>query len=92
MLQTVFTDSGFQNWKKAIEKCNANAGSFVHRESIQKWAAQGKYTVASKLSTELKKLQEKRRLGLLYQLEGLRLLCRQGEVILGYTEKEGNLY
>ena len=44
MLQTVFTDSGFQNWKKAIEKCNANTGSYFtgnlykngqHRENIQ---------------------------------------------------------
>lgn len=89
---TVFTETGFQNWKKAIEKFNVHEGSLVHREAVQKWAAQGKPTVASQLSTQLHKLQEKRRLGLLLQLEGLRFLSRQAVAILGHEVKEGNLH
>ena len=38
--QTAFTESGYQNWKKAIEQFNAHEGSFIHREALQKWVAQ----------------------------------------------------
>ncbi len=75
-----------------MEKFNAHEGSQVHREALRKWVAQNKPTVASQLSTQLQKLQENRRLGLLLQVEGLRYLCRQGLAILGHKEEEGNLH
>ena len=38
--QTVFTETGFQNWKKAIEKFSAHEQSLIHREATEKWLAQ----------------------------------------------------
>ena len=90
--QTAFTESGYQNWKKAIEKFNAHEGSCIHREALQKWVAQQRPTVASQLNTQLRKLQANRRIGLLIQLEGLRFLSCQAIAIFGHTEKQGNLF
>ena len=88
--QTAFTESGFKNWKKAVEKFNAHEGSCIHRETVQKWVVQQRPTVASQLNTQLQNLQANRRIGLLIQLEGLRFLSCQAIAIFGHTEKQGN--
>ena len=90
--QTVFTETGFNNWKKAIEKFSAHEGSLVHKEATLKWVAKGKPTIASRLSSQVQKLQEKRRAGLLLQIEALQFLGRQGLAIQGHTKEQGNLY
>lgn len=90
--QTAFTESGFQNWKKGIEKFNAHEGSRLHREAQHKWLAQQRPTIASQLSSQQKMLQTNRRNGLVMQLEALRFLNRQGLAIFGHQQQEGNFY
>ena len=53
--------------------------------------AQGRPTIESQLSSQMKKLQQTRRAGLLCQLRGIQYLARQGIAFQGHTELEGNL-
>ena len=86
-----FTESGFGNWKKALEKFKSHENSDSHREAKLKWVARGHTTIAGHLNAQMDQLQKERRDGLLAQLAGLRFLTRQGIAIRGHTESEGNL-
>ena len=87
----VFSENGFQNWKKAIEKFKSHEGSLSHTEAKMKWIAQGRPTIGSQLSAQLKDQQQMRRAGLLKQMKGIQFLTRQGIALLGHKESEGNL-
>jgi hypothetical protein len=89
--EKIFTEKGFQNWKKAIEKFKAHEGSLSHKEANVKWIAQGRPTIGSQISSQVKKLQQTRRAGLICQLRGIQYLARQGIAFQGHTELEGNL-
>ena len=92
MGEKAFTETGFENWKKAVEKFSAHSGSQVHREANLKWMARGKPTIESQLASQLAKAQMIRRQGLMLQLRAMVFLARQGIPIRGHTESEGNLH
>lgn len=73
-----FTESGFQNWKKAGEKFKAYEGSHVRREGKLKWMAQQKPTIEGQISSHISQLQMTRRQGLLLQLKAIVFLTQQG--------------
>ena len=56
-----------------------------------KWIAQGRPTIGSQLSVQLKDQQQMRRASLLKQMKGIQFLTRQGIALLGHKESEGNL-
>ena len=89
--QIVFTEKGFQNWKKAIEKFKIHERSLSYNETTTQWIVLGRPTVKSQLSSQTRDLQQTRRASLLCQLRGIRYLARQGIAIQGHTEFEGNL-
>ena len=66
-------------------------GCLSHKEAKLKWMAQGRPTVESQLSSQMKKLQQTRRAGLLCQLRGIQYLAHQGIAFQGHTDLEGNL-
>ena len=47
--EKAFTQDGFQNWRKAIEKFKAYECSHTHKEAMMKWIARGKPTIATEL-------------------------------------------
>ena len=51
--EKTFTEIGFDNWKKAVEKFRAHENSQSHREAMLKWTAQRRPTISSQLSTQL---------------------------------------
>ncbi len=91
MGETAFTKTGFQNWRKAVDKFKAHEGSHVHREAKLKWMARGQPTIEVQISSQMAQLQMTRRQGLLTQLRAIVYLTRQGIAIRGHTESEGNL-
>ena len=64
MGEKAFTETGFQNWKKAIEKFKLHEGSHAHREALSKWMACGRQTIAAQLNSQLQQSQKVRREGL----------------------------
>ena len=58
MGEKAFTEAGFQNWKKALEKFKLHHGSHVHREALSKWMARGRPTIAAQLHSQLRQLQQ----------------------------------
>ena len=92
MGEKAFTETGFQNWKKALEKFKSHEGSNAHREALSKWMARGKPTIAAQLHSHLRQLQHVQRQGLLMQLRAIQFLTRQGIALRGHKESEGNLH
>ena len=91
MGEKAFTETGFQNWRKAVDKFKTHDSSHVHREAKLKWMARGKPTIEGQISSQMAQLQLTRRQGLLAQLRAIVFLTRQGIAIRGHTESEGNL-
>ncbi len=91
MGEKAFTEDGFQNWRKALEKFRSHEGSHTHREAKLKWMARGNPTIESRISSQVAQQQSLRRQGLLIQLRAVVYLTRQGIALRGHTESEGNL-
>lgn len=72
-----FTEMGFDNWKKAVDKFKAHENSQSHKEAMLKWAAQKRPTIGSQLNTQLQNQQKERRMGLLKQIRAIQFLARQ---------------
>ena len=83
-----FTELGFGNWKKALEKFKSHENLDSHGEAKLKWVAPGHTTISGHLNAQMDQLQKEWRDGLLAQLAGLRFLTRQGIAIQGHTESE----
>lgn len=49
MGEKAFTESGFQNWRKAVDKFKSHESSHVHREAQMKCATCGQPTIESRL-------------------------------------------
>ena len=92
MGEKAFTETGFQNWKKALEKFKLHEGSHARREALSKWMARGRPTIAAQVHSQLRQLQHIRRQGLLTQLRAIQYLTRLGIVLRGHKESEGNLH
>ena len=91
MGEKAFTESGFRNWRKSMDKFKAHDASHVHREAKLIWMARGKPTIQEHMSSQMVQLQMTRRQGLFMQLRAIVYLTRQGIAIRGHTESEGNL-
>lgn len=96
--KSAFIDDGFQNLKKAIERCREHENSVTHKEAVTKLVAiNSKGTgVDALLSTRLKADQEHHREMLMKLLHSIKYLARQGLPLRGHHEDsvsfEGNLY
>ena len=86
-----FITTGFGNYKKAIEKFEIHEKSDCHNEARVKIAFLKGPSISVQLNTQIAKLQSVRRSGLLFMLQGLRFLLRQGIAIRGHFEEEGSL-
>ena len=87
-----FTQTGFQNWKKAVEKFKKHTASDCHKESVLKLSTRKAQTVDTMLYTQQQRLQVTRREGLVKLTTSLMYLLRQGLAIREHTEVESNLY
>ena len=52
MGENVFSEKGFQNWKKAIEKFTTHEVSLSQTEAKVKWMAKGRPTIGSQLCSQ----------------------------------------
>ena len=86
-----FISSGFNNWKKALERFEQHAQSNVHKEALLKIELMEQPTVIAQLNSMLKRDQAARREFLIVTLSSLKFLVRQGLPIRGHEEIEGNL-
>ena len=86
-----FTDTRFNNWKKALEPFEHNNRSNAQREVVLKINLPSQPSVSVQLSTQHKKEQEIRRKMFLIVLSSLKYLVRQGLALCGHREVEGNL-
>ena len=90
--ESTFTSTGFNNWKKTLEKFRLHSQCDAHQEAILKCHMIHTTPVTSQLVSAAKKEQSKRRGALVKQLYCIRYLLRQGLALRGYKESEGNLY
>ena len=67
MGEKALTETGFHNWRKAVEKFKSHEGSHVHREAKIKWMARRKPSNEEQMSFQIAQLQLTRRQGLLTQ-------------------------
>uniref|UniRef100_A0A1X7VXH5 DUF4371 domain-containing protein n=1 Tax=Amphimedon queenslandica TaxID=400682 RepID=A0A1X7VXH5_AMPQE len=87
---TAYITEGHDNWKHAMESLCIHEKALTHSESICNCKAEEAESIAIQLETQ-KKGQTLNRLMLLKQLSSLKWLLRQGLVIRGHKEKDGNL-
>ena len=90
MGENLFSEKGFQNWKKAIEKFTTHEGSLSHMEAKVKWMAKGSSIIGSQLCSQILQVQKTRRAGFLCQLMAVQYLACQGIAFQGHTELDGN--
>ena len=91
MLIFAFTDTGFTNWKKALERFEQHSRSDAHREVLMKINFLNQPFVSVQLDTQHKKEQAVRRAMFLLVLSSLKYLVRQGLALRNHNEIEGNL-
>ena len=91
MGENAFTNTGFQNWRKAMEKFKCHESSQVHREAYMKWTFLGHPTIEAQMRSHSAQVQMTRRQGILAQLRAIVFLTRQGIALRGHVESEGNL-
>lgn len=94
---SVFTDSGFGNWKKALQRFDQHEKSQMHREASVKTAAKASSTnIGAQLSKWYDEDTKNHRRMLLKLLASIKYLARQGLSFRGHHEDmvsaEGNLY
>lgn len=81
-----FTSSGFNNWKKAVQKFNSHETSHAHREAHMKMVTLSRSVLPECFSVQIHCAQEGRRKALLTQLSSLRYLLRQGLAVRGHND------
>ena len=86
-----FTEAGFRNWKKAIEKFKSHEKSTTHRDASLAWTAQNAKPTDTQLNFQTDKIKSVRRQGLITQIKGIKYLTRQRIAIRGHDTSEGNL-
>ena len=88
MGENAFTNTGFQNWREAMEKFKCHESSQVHRD---KWTFLGQPTIEAQMRSHSAQVQMTRRQGILAQLRAIVFLTRQGIALRGHVESEGYL-
>ena len=82
-----FMDSGFQNWRKALQRFDEHEKSEMHNEAAVKLAAKSSTTdVAAQLNTQHKTDQAFHREMLMKLLSCIKFLARQGLPLRGHVE------
>lgn len=76
--QTTFSATGFDNYKKGVDKFNHHAHSSAHQEAVLKCSAMSQPSIESQLSSQFRKQQQLHREGLIKQLAVMKFLLRQG--------------
>ena len=90
--ESAFSQDGFGNWKRAVEKFKVHKCSLSHREATIKFnARQNQQPISQQLSSLIKKEQQTRRMCLIKQIESLSYLLHQGLAVCGHKETKGNL-
>ena len=91
--ENVFTETGFDNWKKASEKFTTHSQSNLHREAMMKWQHRKQAgMIDTIMENACRSEQLYRRQMLIKQMESLQFLLKQGLAIRGHDEVDGNLY
>ena len=90
--ENVFTETGFDNWKKASEKFTPHSQSNLHREAMMKWQHRKQAGIDTIMENACRSEQLYRRQMLIKQMESLQFLLKQGLAIRGHDEVDGNLY
>ncbi|KAI4824444.1 hypothetical protein KUCAC02_012955 [Chaenocephalus aceratus] len=83
-------NTGFNNWKKALEKCSVHKHSQCHTLAVMT-RIQEPEPVNVQLSRELERRQQQARRNLMKIVEGVRYLARQGLAFRGDQKESGNL-
>ncbi|XP_078613923.1 zinc finger MYM-type protein 1-like [Branchiostoma floridae x Branchiostoma japonicum] len=91
-VEPAFVTTGFDNYKKAIDKFDTHAESDAHKEAAMKCSAVSGPSISSHINSQITGQQQLHRDGLLKQLTALRYLLRQGLAVRGHLDKDGNLY
>lgn len=90
--EDTFTKTGYNNWKKALEKFKNHSLSITHCEAVMKWQQLQQPSISSRLNAQTDKLLASRRNALLWQLKAIRLLLHQGLSLRGHDDTCGNLH
>ena len=91
--ENVFTQTGFDIWKKASEKFTTHSQSNLHREAMMKWQhIKQAGMIDTIMENACRSEQLYRRQMLIKQMESLQFLLKQGLAIRGHDEVDGNLY
>ncbi|KAF3844400.1 hypothetical protein F7725_007563 [Dissostichus mawsoni] len=87
---SAFVKTGFNNWKKALEKCSVHKDSQCHKLAVMT-RIQEPEPVNVQLSRELERRQQQARRNLMKIAGGVRYLARQGLAFRGDQKESGNL-
>jgi hypothetical protein len=87
-----FTKTGFDNWKRALEKFASHSRSQLHHEAVMKWKLGQQPGIDAVMGQAGKAEQTCHREMLIKQLESLRYLLKQGLAVRGHEEADGSLY
>lgn len=85
-----FLTTGFDNWKRAHESFKQHEKSAIHKEAVLKRELMKQPSIAAQMNDQVKKSQKLHWDMLLRQLPSLMFLLRQGLVVGGHNEEEGN--
>lgn len=81
--ESAFTEDGFSNWKKALQRFKEHETSQAHRESMEKHILMRQPSVASQLATQLENSQALHRTLLKKEISSIKYLLRQGMPLRG---------
>ena len=87
-----FISTGFDNWKKVKAIFRSHQQSHTHNEVVFKLKVTEQPSIIAQLDSCQLRDQEHRRKMLLFQLNSLRYLARQGLAVRGHKHEEGNLF
>ncbi|XP_040063052.2 zinc finger MYM-type protein 1-like [Ixodes scapularis] len=91
-LELSFLQSGFSNWKNALEKFRCHEKSTYHLDAVQYQLGKTKGArVVELLTRNSMKQQQESRDALCVIVSSIRYLCRTGQALLGHTLQDGNL-
>ena len=89
--ENVFLNSGFSNWKKAIQKFRSHEKSAAHKLSVENLKFhKHQEGISSQLSSQLLHDQHQSRATLIKIITTLKYLAEQGLAIRGHEASEGN--
>ena len=90
-LEMAFIETGFTNWKKAIEKFKDHKGSSCHREAINvSEIAERNTNLPEMFDPKLTYQKFDNRQAFLEILESIQYLGRQGLPLRGHVDSQGN--